>query len=449
MILGPAKQGGPLPKFNDYHLWKALDCLDGKNPIGRKRLAELLGIGEGSTRTIISMLQSNGLITIGKSGIFLTSKGMELKKNTHMDVVRGIQTGNVTIGEKDVAVRVPRMARNVKFGCEERDAAIRSGATGATSLVFTGGRLSFPGSDYPVDEETEAAIRSRINLKNDDVVIIGTGPTEASAEMGAVIAGLNMMGGLKFNRELEDILSSRSSGNELISLAFAIHDLVGGLPVCAKSRDNLGIRIENGKVIDNAYTGQVLEEVISAGTTIRKIAVSGPYKGIRVIVTPIELDSRIIAAIGVVDIRSMAGIDNLIRLRSDDNERGMQSDSGFGSVQDAHPDNRQGGHGHGPHRDKERLPQRTEDVMGAQAHLRLHRGRGERVRQRRLQAHGQQHTPCRVPRAFWYNKGGGGGRRARPQTRLQHPFRGAGRGSGPPTAACRICFFTSNDMERS
>ena len=48
---------------------------------------------------------------------------------------------------------------------------------------------------------------------------------------------------------------------------------------------------------------------------------SGPYKGIRVIVTPIELDSRIIAAIGVVDIRSMAGIDNLIRLRSDDNER--------------------------------------------------------------------------------------------------------------------------------
>ena len=56
------------------------------------------------------------------------------------------------------------------------------------------------------------------------------------------------------------------------------------------------------------------------GTTIRKIATAGPYKGIRVIVTPIELDNRIIAAIGVVDIRSMAGVNNLIRLRSDDNE---------------------------------------------------------------------------------------------------------------------------------
>ena len=51
---------------------------------------------------------------------------------------------------------------------------------------------------------------------------------------------------------------------------------------------------------------------------MRRIATSGPYKGIRVIVTPIELDNRIIAVIGVVDVRSMAGIDNLIRLTEND-----------------------------------------------------------------------------------------------------------------------------------
>ena len=312
--------GGPLPKFNDYHLWKALESLDSKASIDRKKLAEVLGIGEGSTRTVISILQEQGLITIGKSGILLTAKGGEFRKKVHMDVARDIGAGDLTIGEKDVAVRVPKMANTVKFGCEERDSAIKSGATGATTLLYSGGKLVFPGSDYPVDKTLQDRIRSKLPLKSDDVVIIGTGPTDIAAEMGAVNAGLELMGGLRFNRELEDILSSRSTGNELISLAFAIHDLVGGLPVCAKSRDNLGIRIENGKVIDNAYTGQVLEEVINAGTTIRKIAVSGPYKGIRVIVTPIELDSRIIAAIGVVDIRSMAGIDNLIRLRNDDND---------------------------------------------------------------------------------------------------------------------------------
>lgn len=319
MLSRPSNLGGPVPKFNDYHIWKAFQCLDDRNPVGRKKLSQLLGIGEGSTRTILSMMQDQSMITIGKSGILLTDAGTEFKKSVHMDVA-DISISDLTIGDRDCAVRVPKMARNVKYGCEERDAAIKSGATGATTLIYTNGKLIFPGSDYPVDPEVESKIRSVFSLKNDDVVIIGTGPTRESAEIGAVIAGLTIMGGLQFNRELKDILTQRSTSNELISLAFAIHDLVGGLPVCAKIRDNLGIRIENGAVIDNAYNGPVLEEVINAGTTIRKIATAGPYKGIRVIVTPIELDNRIIAAIGVVDIRSMAGINNLIRLRSDDNE---------------------------------------------------------------------------------------------------------------------------------
>lgn len=319
MLSRPSNLGGPVPKFNDYHIWKAFQCLDDTNPVGRKKLSQILGIGEGSTRTILSMMQDQSMITIGKSGILLTDAGTEFKKSVHMDVA-DISISDLTIGDRDCAVRVPKMARNVKYGCEERDAAIKSGATGATTLIYTNGKLIFPGSDYPVDPEVESKIRSVFSLKNDDVVIIGTGPTRESAEIGAVIAGLTIMGGLQFNRELKDILTQRSTSNELISLAFAIHDLVGGLPVCAKSRDNLGIRIENGAVIDNAYNGPVLEEVINAGTTISKIATAGPYKGIRVIVTPIELDNRIIAAIGVVDIRSMAGINNLIRLRSDDNE---------------------------------------------------------------------------------------------------------------------------------
>lgn len=319
MMQRASRLGGPVPKFNDYHIWKALECLDSENPVGRKKLSQPLGIGEGSTRTILSQLQEQGMITIGKSGILLTERGVNFKKTYHMDVA-DVSISDLTIGDKDCAVRVPRRAKDVKFGCEERDVAIKSGATGATTLIYTDGGLVFPGSDYPVETDIASKVLSLFSLKNDDVVIIGTGPTREIAEIGAVTAGLTIMGGLQFNRDLRGIMTPKNSGNELISLAFAIHDLVGGLPVCAKSRDNLGIRIENGAVIDNAYTGQVLEEVINVGTTIRKIAVSGPYKGIRVIVTPIELDNRIIAAIGVVDIRTMAGVNNLIRLRSDDNE---------------------------------------------------------------------------------------------------------------------------------
>ena len=317
MLSNNSRIGGPIPKFNDYHLWKALYYLDDEESIGRKKLSSLLDIGEGSTRTIISLLQSHSIISINKSGIILTPTGMDLKKKTRMDIAP-ISIKELTIGEYNFAARIPRLAHQVSYGCEERDAAIEAGATGATTLVYVNGGLIFPGSEYRVDPTIENEIKSVFNLKNDDVVVIGTGTDMKLAEIGAIVAGINIMGGLKLSRGIKDIISTRSDNSELISLAFAIHDLVGGLPVCAKNRDNLGVRIENGAVIDNAYTGEVLEEVIRSGTTIRRIATSGPYKGIRVIVTPIELDNRTIAVIGVVDIRSMAGIDNLIRLHEDD-----------------------------------------------------------------------------------------------------------------------------------
>jgi len=312
-----SRLGGPIPKFGDYHVWKTLYCIAENNLLGRKSLAALLNIGEGSTRTILNMLQEDGLIVINKNGVSFTKEGIEVWRTVRMEI-HDVSVSDLTIGENDCAVKVPGMAGNIKFGCEERDIAIKSGATGATTLICSNKVLMFPGSYYPVDQRIENALRDCFDINDGDVIIIGTATEKEKAEFGAVTAGLELMGGLRIRRELDDVLTQRSTGSELLSLAFAIHDLVGGLPVCAKSRDNLGIRIEDGKVIDNAYTGAVLEEVINAGTTIRKIAISGPYKGIRVIVTPIELDSRVIAAIGVVDIRSMAGVNNLIRLRSDD-----------------------------------------------------------------------------------------------------------------------------------
>ena len=317
MMSNNARIGGPIPKFNDYHLWKTLYYLNDAEAIGRKKLSAMLDIGEGSTRTIISLLQNHEIISINKSGIILTNVGMDLKKKTRMDLAP-VALPELTIGDFNFAARIPKMARNVSYGCEERDAAIEAGATGATTLVYINGKLMFPGSEYHVDPTMENEIKSVFNLKNEDVVVIGTGKTIQSAEIGAVIAGLHIIGGLKLSRGIKDVISPRSDNSELLSLAFAIHDLVGGLPVCAKNRDNLGVRIENGAVIDNAYTGEVLEEVIRSGTTVRRIATSGPYKGIRVIVTPIELDNRIIAVIGVVDVRSMAGIDNLIRLHENE-----------------------------------------------------------------------------------------------------------------------------------
>lgn len=314
---GRPRMGGPIPKFKPYHVWKALYCLTHEAPIGRKKLAVLLGVGEGSTRTILALLQESNLISVKKNGVTLTSEGKKVWSAASMNI-SPYYDDSLTIGHYNCAVQVPRAAFRVKYGCEERDSAIKSGATGATTLICSNGMLMFPGNEYPVSAKAEKAIRNAFSLNNEDVIIIGTADTPEQAEEGAVTAGLELIGGLNIKQNGGEVISSMSSTNELIALAFMVHDLVGGLPVCAKSRDNLGIRIEDGKVIDNAYTGAVLEEVLKVGTTIRRIATSGPYKGIRVIVTPLEMNNSVIAAIGVVDIRTMAGINNPIRLHEDD-----------------------------------------------------------------------------------------------------------------------------------
>lgn len=309
--------GGPIPKFNDYHLWKAMYCLDKESPIGRKKLSQLLGIGEGSTRSVLSILQNKGFVSIRKSGISLTLDGKKAWKKMEMGIAP-VDVGSLTIGAVNCAVLVPNAADKVKFGCEERDSAIMSGATGATTLVYSNGVLMFPGNDYPLDAKSDKTIRSTFDLEEGDVVIIGTANDMKTAEEGAVSAGLRLLGGFDKKPAEPQVITPIASPNELLAIAFMIHDLVGGLPVCAKGKDDLGVRIENGAVIDNAYTGAVLEEVLKFGTTIRRVATSGPYKGIRVIVTPLEVNNKVVAAIGVVDIRSMAGATNLIRQNEED-----------------------------------------------------------------------------------------------------------------------------------
>ncbi len=311
-----SRRGGPIPKFRDYHIWKALWCLSKENPLGRKALAARLNVGEGSTRTILAILQDAGLILIRKNGVMLTPEGKAAWNDMSMDLAL-VDAAEITIGPVNVAVQVPRGALRVSDGRNERDAAIKAGAIGATTLVCNRGVLMFPDNMFPISARIQKALKTAFNLRDEDAVIIGTGNTVEVAEEGAVTAALDLIGGFTLGDEEPEVPLSMNT-NEIIAFAFMVHDLVGGLPTCAKPRNGLGVRIENGRVIDNAYTGAVMEEVLEVGTTIRRIAVSGPYKGIRVIVSPVEIDNKIVASIGVVDIRSMAGINNPIRLHEDD-----------------------------------------------------------------------------------------------------------------------------------
>jgi len=99
------------------------------------------------------------------------------------------------------------------------------------------------------------------------------------------------------------IISVSSRARDLSPVMICLHDLLGRLPVTARSRDYPGVRIEGGKVIDEAYTGPILEEVLEENVTKRVRPPGGPYQGIPVVVAPIrDSEGRAIGAIGIVDV---------------------------------------------------------------------------------------------------------------------------------------------------
>ncbi|HTX43978.1 MAG TPA: DUF2111 domain-containing protein [Methanocella sp.] len=96
-------------------------------------------------------------------------------------------------------------------------------------------------------------------------------------------------------------LSEDSTADDLVPLAMCVHHIFG-LPVTVRSKHKPGVRLEDGRVISTSYTGPLLERAIAENIVIKDRPPSGAYKGIPVVVAPIDVGGEAVAAIGVVDV---------------------------------------------------------------------------------------------------------------------------------------------------
>ena len=97
------------------------------------------------------------------------------------------------------------------------------------------------------------------------------------------------------------VISEGSGVSDLAPLALAFNQILS-LPVTMRSQGSLGVRVEKGSILDEHYTGPVLEEVLISGKPIRTIPSRGAYKGVPVSVAPITAGGKVVAAVGVVDL---------------------------------------------------------------------------------------------------------------------------------------------------
>jgi len=294
--------GGPTPKFSLYHIWKAYQVIDAQGPIGRKALADILKIGEGSTRTILDKMIREGSVENTRRGAVLTERGRKRLETSGL-AINPIDLEGITLGKHNCAVIIKGLADRVKLGCEQRDEAVRAGAIGATTLLVHDDKVVFPGDDNYPNQEAANSLKKIFDLEDGDVIIIGSGFSDEAAEKGAVTAALALDN--QAQRGWADgaiTLSSNAEAEDLGAIALAIHELVGRLPLVMRSKNQYGVRCEDGEVVDDNYSGPVLEEALKKNQTIRRNSVSGPYRGIPVVVVPILRKKEAVAVIGVFDI---------------------------------------------------------------------------------------------------------------------------------------------------
>ncbi len=189
---------GRAPYFMEAHVVKALSIIDNQGPVGRSKLAKTLGLGEGSIRTLIRHLEKEGLTEISREGILLTSSGQSLVSSMMSNLSKSIEIprGSLTVGAFNMAILVRGAAGVVRTGLEQRDAAMMVGALGATTLIFSGGKMTMPSVNEDVFRDApriRGTLISQLKPQENDVIVIGSAPNRLTAEFGAIAAALETL----------------------------------------------------------------------------------------------------------------------------------------------------------------------------------------------------------------------------------------------------------------
>lgn len=184
--------------FDLVHVFKAMQLMETKKKISRSILIRDLGLGEGSVKTLVKHLKMNGLIENSNAGMWLTDKGraMYLKLYSVIPAETDIPKCSIALGKFNHAVLVRGVAHNVKTGIEQRDAAIKSGAIGATTLVFSEEKLTMPDKELDwlrKEPKIHDLITTKLRPIDDDVIIIVSADDRKTAEKAAKSVALQLI----------------------------------------------------------------------------------------------------------------------------------------------------------------------------------------------------------------------------------------------------------------
>ncbi len=191
--------------FGIGHIFKALQLAKLNGHISRDLLRKELSLGEGSIKTLVKHLKITNMIMTSNAGTILTDRGEKLISQILLCIPKEtvIPKSSITVGKFNYVVLVKNIANSIHSGIEQRDIAIKSGAMGATTLIFKDGKFLISGTNFNalVEElHVQKTLIENLHPDNNDVIIIGSdNHNKQYAEIAAKNAALfTIMNNLKY-----------------------------------------------------------------------------------------------------------------------------------------------------------------------------------------------------------------------------------------------------------
>lgn len=197
--LAEIPSAGPPAGFTYAHVCCALLLIGDEEAVGRIQLSKKLGLGEGMVRTIIRHLSNAGIIKSTREGCTLTPKGLSLYRRLRNRFSNAftIDAKQLSLDSASTAVLVKGVAGRVRQGIEQRDAAVRTGAAGACTLLMKNERFVMPmGSDewkLNDDDTIVKELKDMFHPKENDVIIIASAREKRLVNYAAIAAGLTLV----------------------------------------------------------------------------------------------------------------------------------------------------------------------------------------------------------------------------------------------------------------
>lgn len=182
--------------FEMVHVLVTLQLIQERGHVSRHTLCKKLDLGEGTVKTLVKHLKIYDLIETDKTGTRISTKGSKLLSELLLSIPAemSISTCSVALGKFNYAILIKQMSYVIRSGIEQRDAAIKMNALGATTLVYKDDKFIIPNTNFNAlhgEQKLHALLVDSLKPEEGDVLIIGSDNiSERAAEFAAKSAAL-------------------------------------------------------------------------------------------------------------------------------------------------------------------------------------------------------------------------------------------------------------------